>query len=97
MMILRGVNVFPTQIEEQLLATKGLAPHYQIELFKDGRMDAMAVTVELADRSGDRVELARELAGRIKDVVGVSAKINVGDPGSAPRSEGKAKRVIDRR
>lgn len=97
MMILRGVNVFPTQIEEQLLATKGLAPHYQIELFKDGRMDAMAVTVELADRSGDRVELARALAGRIKDVVGVSAKINVGDPGSAPRSEGKAQRVIDRR
>nr|WP_325250868.1 phenylacetate--CoA ligase PaaK [Amylibacter sp.] len=97
MMILRGVNVFPTQIEEQLLATKGLAPHYQIELFKDGRMDAMAVTVELADRSGDRVELARELAGRIKDVVGVSAKINVGDPGTAPRSEGKAQRVIDKR
>ena len=97
MMILRGVNVFPTQIEEQLLATKGLAPHYQIELFKDGRMDAMAVTVELADRSGDRMELARELAGRIKDVVGVSAKINVGDPGTAPRSEGKAQRVIDKR
>lgn len=97
MMILRGVNVFPTQIEEQLLATKGLAPHYQIELLKDGRMDAMAVTVELADRSGDRVELARELAERIKDVVGVSAKINVGDPGTAPRSEGKAQRVIDKR
>lgn len=97
MMILRGVNVFPTQIEEQLLATKGLAPHFQIELSKDGRMDAMSVTVELSESSGDRVELARELAGRIKDVVGVSAKINVGDPGSAPRSEGKAQRVIDRR
>ena len=97
MMILRGVNVFPTQIEEQLLATKGLAPHYQIALFKDGRMDAMAVTVELADHSGDRVALARELAGKIKDVVGVSAKINVGDPGTAPRSEGKAQRVIDKR
>ncbi|MDR6263440.1 phenylacetate--CoA ligase PaaK [Roseobacter sp. N2S] len=97
MMILRGVNVFPTQIEEQLLATKGLAPHYQIELFKDGRMDAMSITVELANSSGDRAELARALAGRIKDVVGVSAKINVGDPGSAPRSEGKAQRVIDRR
>lgn len=97
MIILRGVNVFPTQIEEQLLATKGLAPHYQIELSKDGRMDAMSVTVELSDTSGDRVELARELAGRIKDIVGVSAKINVGTPGSAPRSEGKALRVIDKR
>jgi phenylacetate-CoA ligase len=97
MIILRGVNVFPTQIEEQVLATAHLAPHYQIILSKDGRMDEMTVNVEMANTASERSVAAQELAVRIKDVVGVSAKIIVGDPGSVPRSEGKAQRVVDRR
>ncbi|MFW8594340.1 phenylacetate--CoA ligase PaaK [Cribrihabitans neustonicus] len=100
MIILRGVNVFPSQIEEQLLATGGLAPHYQIELYKSGRMDAMRVHVEAEPDKADelsRTAAARMLTKRIKDVVGVSTEIVVGDPGSVERSQGKAKRVVDNR
>ncbi|MFV0512296.1 MAG: phenylacetate--CoA ligase PaaK [Jhaorihella sp.] len=100
MMILRGVNVFPTQIEEQVMATGGLAPHFQIELYKSGRMDAMRVHVEASPDATDelsRTAAARMLTKRIKDVVGVSTEIMVGDPGSVARSEGKAKRVVDNR
>lgn len=100
MIILRGVNVFPSQVEEQLLATGGLAPYYQIELYKSGRMDAMRVHVEATPDAGDelsRTAAARMLAKRIKDMVGVTCEIIVGDPGSVERSQGKAKRVIDNR
>jgi phenylacetate-CoA ligase len=100
MIILRGVNVFPTQIEEQLMATGGLAPHFQIELYKACRMDAMRVFVEAEPGSADelsRTAAARMLTKRIKDIVGVSTEIIVGDPGSVERSQGKAKRVVDNR
>lgn len=100
MMILRGVNVFPSQIEVQVMATGGLAPHYQIELFKSGRMDAMRVFVEASADATDemsRTAAARMLTKRIKDAVGVSTEIVVGDPGDVERSQGKAKRVIDNR
>ncbi|MCO5156845.1 MAG: phenylacetate--CoA ligase [Aquamicrobium sp.] len=100
MMILRGVNVFPTQIEEQILKCRGLAPHFQIELTRTGRMDDMTVHVECAPDAADdatRAASARELAHHIKSVVGVSTKIAIRDPGSVPRSEGKAKRVVDNR
>lgn len=100
MIILRGVNVFPTQIEEQLLKVATLAPHFQIRLTRAGRMDEMAVIVEaMADAADDaaRAASAAALAHRIKSVVGVSARIEVGLPGSAPRSEGKARRVLDER
>ncbi len=100
MIILRGVNVFPSQIEEQLMATGGLAPHYQIELYKSGRMDAMRVYVEAMPDAADELSktaAARMLTKRIKDNVGVTTEIIVGDPGSVARSEGKAKRVIDNR
>ena len=100
MIILRGVNVFPTQIEEQLLKVPALAPHFQIVLSRDGRMDNMAITVEAVEGHTDdaaRVAAAKALAHHIKSVVGVSAKVDVGLPGSAPRSEGKARRVVDNR
>ena len=100
MIILRGVNVFPTQIEEQILKCQGLAPHFQIELARSGRMDNMTVHVECApDMSDDpaRAKSAKELAHHIKSVVGVSTKIEVKDPNSITRSDGKAKRVIDNR
>ncbi|CUI00226.1 phenylacetate--CoA ligase PaaK [Leisingera aquaemixtae] len=100
MIILRGVNVFPSQVEEQLMATGGLAPHYQIELYKSGRMDAMRVYVEANPDATDELSktaAARMLTKRIKDMVGVSTEIIVGEPGSVERSQGKAKRVVDNR
>ncbi len=100
MMILRGVNVFPTQIEEQLMSTGGLAPHFQIELYTSGRMDAMRVFVEINPDANDELSktaAARMLTKRIKDNVGVSTEIVVGDPGAVARSQGKAVRVVDNR
>lgn len=99
MIILRGVNVFPTQIEEQLMKVTALAPHFQIELTSAGRMDAMTVHVETAGAlDGDaKNAAAADLAKRIKDVVGVTADIQVRDVGDVARSEGKAVRVIDNR
>ena len=100
MIILRGVNVFPTQIEERLLAIEGLAPHFQIELSRDGRMDQMTVLVEATPNAAD--ENSRNIASAaliksIKDTIGISAKVTVSEPNSVARSEGKAKRVIDLR
>jgi phenylacetate-CoA ligase len=100
MLIVRGVNLFPTQIEEQILKCAGLAPHFQIELTRSGRMDDMLVHVECAPQAADaaaRAASARELAHHIKSVVGVSARIEVHDPDGVARSEGKAKRVVDNR
>lgn len=100
MIILRGVNVFPTQIEEQVLATSGLAPHFQIVLHREGRMDAMRVHVEAVPDAADhaaRDASAKALAQRVKDVVGVSVAVTVGEPGSVARSQGKAVRVVDQR
>ncbi|WP_299420748.1 phenylacetate--CoA ligase PaaK [uncultured Shimia sp.] len=100
MIILRGVNVFPSQVEEQVLATGGLAPHYQIELYKSGRMDAMRVFVEATPNAADNLSKtasARMLTKHIKDMIGVSVEVIVGDPGDVERSQGKAKRVVDNR
>ncbi|WP_298815369.1 phenylacetate--CoA ligase PaaK [uncultured Roseibium sp.] len=100
MIILRGVNVFPTQIEEQLLKCEGLSPHFQIELTKDNRLDVMTVHVEAlpgAASSDQRRASAKELGHHIKSVIGVSALIDVTEPGKVERSAGKAKRVVDNR
>ena len=100
MIILRGVNVFPTQIEEQILKCADLAPHFQIELTRAGRMDDMVVHVEAVPQAADaaaRAAAAKELAHHIKSVVGVSTKIVVHDPNGIQRSDGKAKRVVDNR
>jgi phenylacetate-CoA ligase len=100
MIILRGVNVFPSQVEEQVIATGGLAPYYQIELYKSGRMDAMRVFVEAMPSAADNLSktaAARMLTKHIKDMIGVSVEVVVGDPGEVERSQGKAKRVVDNR
>ncbi|MDE3029085.1 MAG: phenylacetate--CoA ligase, partial [Paracoccaceae bacterium] len=100
MMILRGVNIFPTQIEEQILKCRTLAPHFQIELTREGRLDSMTVHVEATAAAGAetaRTAAMKELAHHIKSVVGVSARIVVHDPGGVARSDGKAKRVVDNR
>jgi len=100
MIILRGVNVFPTQIEEQLLKVDGLSPHYQIQLTKSGPMDAMTIHVEATAEAATqdaRDASAKELAEHIKGTVGVSANIDVCEPGGIERSMGKAVRVVDNR
>jgi phenylacetate-CoA ligase len=100
MIILRGVNVFPTQIEEQILRVKGLAPHFQIELTREGRMDEMTVHVEaMPDAASEAATAAAaaELRQHIRSVIGIGARVNVGAPGTAARSEGKARRVVDNR
>ncbi|WIV55452.1 phenylacetate--CoA ligase PaaK [Amycolatopsis nalaikhensis] len=99
MIILRGVNVFPTQIEEIVLGTDGLAPHFQLRLTKRDRMDHLTVLVEsLAGTDADRRRAAaREIAGRVKDGVGVSVGVDVLDPETLERSVGKLRRVIDER
>ncbi|MBL4768499.1 MAG: phenylacetate--CoA ligase [Rhodobacteraceae bacterium] len=100
MIILRGVNVFPTQIEEQLMTVEGLSPHFQIELSRPDRMDQMLVRTEAAagfDSDAQRKQAAGDLAARVKRTVGISVRVDVADPGSVARSQGKAVRIIDNR
>jgi phenylacetate-CoA ligase len=100
MLIIRGVNVFPSQIEEQVLKCRALSPHYEIEVYKKGNLDCVDVRVELkAGAEGENVKehTAKELAHHIKSYIGISTRIHVLDAGSINRSEGKAKRVFDRR
>ena len=100
MIILRGVNVFPTQIEEQILRCHGLSPHFQIILEREGRSDTMTVRVECAhDATSSEARAAgmHKLSHYIKDIIGVSARVEVCDADTLARSEGKAMRVIDHR
>ena len=100
MMIVRGVNVFPSQIEEQILKCRTLAPHYQIELTRHGRMDNMTVLSEAVPEAAGkdaRDASSAELAHHIKSVIGITASVRVGAPGSVERSQGKARRIIDKR
>jgi phenylacetate-CoA ligase len=96
MIILRGVNVFPTQIEEQILKCQGLTPHFHIELTRAGRMDTMTVHVESTHHPAHPTA-AKELSHHIKSIVGVTAEITIHPPATLPRSEGKARRIIDNR
>lgn len=100
MMIVRGVNVFPTQIEEQLLRCEGLGPHYLIELRRDQRLDVMRLLVEARPDSADdasRAAQAALLAGHIRQSIGLGVEVVVGAPGSIERSAGKARRISDLR
>jgi phenylacetate-CoA ligase len=103
MLIIRGVNVFPSQIEELITQQPRLAPHYLLEVRRDGRLDTLDVTVEVRpDAAGtmsaaDRDAEAAGLERRIKGYVGTTAKVLVVEAGRLERSAGKAKRVIDRR
>jgi phenylacetate-CoA ligase len=99
MMIVRGVNVFPTQIEEIILGVPGLSPYFQCVLSRPGRMDELTVNVE-ADPSvpeESRAGLGRVVAARVKDRVGSTCVVNVVAPGSIERSVGKARRIVDQR
>ncbi len=99
MIILRGVNLFPTQVEEIVLATPGFAPHFQLELTTRGRMDALAVRVEArADTPAERREAAAaELVAAVKERIGVSVTCEVLDPDTLERSVGKLARLLDHR
>jgi phenylacetate-CoA ligase len=99
MIILRGVNVFPTQLEELVVRTAGLSPHFQLILGRDGRLDTLSVRVEArSDCPPERRDPAAEaLAREIKDRVGVTVAVEVVDPETLERSVGKLQRVIDRR
>jgi phenylacetate-CoA ligase len=99
MLIIRGVNVFPTQIEEMIMRCAGLAPHYEIEITRPNRLDEIRIVVEA------RAELAQAamaaeaalLSVKLKDHIGISAEVHIAASGSLPRSAGKAVRVRDRR
>jgi len=98
MIILRGVNVFPTQIEEQLMTVPDLSPHFQIELTRPGRMDEMHIHVELAEGAlAKPIHVSHVLKGLVKSHVGITVKVHVAEPGGVPRSEGKAVRIVDNR
>ena len=99
MLIVRGVNVFPVQIEEVVLKVEGLAPHYVIEVSRPDRLDEVRLRVEARPDSdaAARRAAAAELARLTKETVGISVTVEVGDPGSIERSAGKARHVIDHR
>ena len=100
MIILRGVNIFPTQIEEIVLQTPEIATHFQIHLSNDGPLDKMKVLVEtLKETNNEKLvtSIKQKVLQKVKDTIGVSIDIAVGLPGSVERSQGKAQRVIDLR
>lgn len=99
MMIIRGVNVFPTQVEEQILKEPALAPHYLIEISRPGRMDELKIIVERREGVDDAAAgaAAKGLKHHIKTMIGISTAIEIVNPGGVERSLGKAKRIRDLR
>jgi phenylacetate-CoA ligase len=99
MMIVRGVNVFPTQVEELILTIEGLTPHYPCVLTRPGSLDELTVQVEAHESvpTGERAALAEQLRRHVKSRVGVTTAVEVLDPQALERSLGKAKRISDRR
>ncbi|MCL2790025.1 MAG: phenylacetate--CoA ligase [Desulfobulbus sp.] len=102
MLIIRGVNVFPSQVEHVLMGIDGVEPHYQIEVTRDGSLDVMSVLVEVSENIfSDEIKalerLSRKIQAEIKDMLGVTCKVKLVEPRSIRRSVGKAQRVIDHR
>ncbi|EXB27509.1 phenylacetate-CoA ligase [Acinetobacter baumannii 1437282] len=98
MLIIRGVNVFPTQIEEQILQVPSLVPNYEILVAKQGHMDTLHIRTEMCHNCDMQAQqLAQQLMQRIKTMIGISVTVEVVNELTLPRSEGKAKRVIDMR
>ena len=102
MFIIRGINVYPSQIETALLAVEGTSPHYQIVLTNDGIMDDVEVHVEVTPEVfGDTIRtmetLQKRLAASIERIINIRVKLRLVEPNSIQRSEGKAKRVLDMR
>ena len=97
MMIIRGVNVFPTQIEELIFRQPALAPHYYCEITRPQHLDELKVYVEAQPGQYDSAASAQQLEHHIKSYIGVSASVEVVAPGGIERSLGKARRIIDKR
>jgi phenylacetate--coA ligase len=102
MLIIKGVNVFPSQIESAITGTSGISPHYQLIVTKEGYFDALEVVLELVDGSllnnyKELVALERSIKHKIRTVVGIDVKIKLVNPNTIERSQGKAKRVVDLR
>ncbi|MDX7998643.1 phenylacetate--CoA ligase [Xenorhabdus sp. Reich] len=101
MLIIRGINVFPSQIEEQVMRVKELSPHYQLEVNRVGNYDKLSVKVEMKESDllsyQQRCDICHQLRHHIKSMVGISTDVNIVNYGDIPRSEGKAARVIDNR
>ncbi|MFJ6128219.1 phenylacetate--CoA ligase PaaK [Streptomyces griseoviridis] len=99
LLIVRGVNLFPTQIEEIVLRTPGVAPHFQLRLTREGRLDALTVRAEARQDAdpGTREAAARSIAAAVKDGVGVTVTVEIVEPESLERSVGKLRRVVDLR
>ncbi len=102
MLIIRGVNVFPSQVEHVLMGIDGVEPHYQIIVEREGSMDTMSVEVEVSDTVfTDKIKglekLTQHITRDIKDILGVTCRVKLVNPRSIKRSEGKAQRVIDNR
>lgn len=102
MLVIRGVNVFPSQVESVLVGINGVAPHYMLVVDRVGATDSLEIQVEVSeemfsDKVGALEALGNEIHEKIKSVLGLSAKIRLVEPKSIPRSEGKAKRIQDKR
>lgn len=102
MLIIRGVNVFPSQIESVLMEIEGIEPHYQLVVDREGNLDTLTVMVEVgehifSDKVSPMQNLERQISKNIKEFFGVSAKVKLVEPKTIARSEGKAVRVIDNR
>jgi phenylacetate-CoA ligase len=102
MLIIRGVNVYPAQIESVLMSIEGTEPHYLIIIDRIGALDELEIKVEVNEKLfSDELKvldsLKRSIRDKFKNILGISAKITLVEPGSIPRSEGKSKRVIDNR
>jgi phenylacetate-CoA ligase len=102
MLIIRGVNVFPSQIEDVLLKIEGVQPHYLIIVDRDRAMDDLEIRIEVdeaffSDSMVDMVRFTKEVGDRLHAVLGIHARIKLVEPGSIERTAGKARRVIDNR
>jgi phenylacetate-CoA ligase len=99
MIILRGVNLFPTQIEELIMGIPALSPHFQLHLSRDGRLDQLAVHVECRPGTAgpDAAEAGAALSARVKSTIGVTVTTSVEAPGTIERSMGKMRRIVDHR
>jgi phenylacetate-CoA ligase len=97
MLIIRGVNLYPSEIEHTLLGVEGVAPHYQLVVERPGALDELTVHCEPVSDAIDRDDLHARLARTLRERTGISIAVELLAPGAVPRSEGKAVRVVDRR
>jgi phenylacetate-CoA ligase len=97
MLIIRGVNLYPSEVERVLLGVGDVTPHYQLVVDRPGAMDELTVLCEPASTSSDLAVLTRRIEYALREATGLGMRVHVLQPGGVPRSEGKAVRVVDKR